>query len=45
LKLEERKRARESNPVPKTVEVYEKIAIQLSKSTVIRIDAVHSESW
>ena len=45
LTREERKRAKETYPAPKTVEVYEKIDIEFSKSAVVRIDAVRSESW
>lgn len=41
----ERKRASETHPKPKSVEVYDKIDIQFASSKVIRIDVVHSESW
>jgi hypothetical protein len=44
LTFEERKRANETYPVPKTVEVYEKIDIDFRRSAVVRIDAVRSES-
>jgi hypothetical protein len=45
LTPEERKRAKATHPVPKTMEVYEKIDLQFNGSKVIRIDAVYSETW
>jgi hypothetical protein len=45
LTPEERKRAKETYPAPKTVEVYEKIDVEFRRSAVVRIDTVRSESW
>jgi hypothetical protein len=45
LTPEEQKRAKETYPAPKTVEVYEKLDVEFRRSAVVRIDAVRSESW
>ncbi len=45
LKPEEQKRATKVTPLPKTMEVYERIDLQFDGSSVIRIDAVRSEAW